>query len=99
MALNVDREVAGLQRMTVKKLRERYAETFGEMTRSGHKVWLIKRIIWRLQALAEGDLSERARQRAEELANEADLRLSPPKIKKVSPDSQQVKTSPVAFSN
>ena len=34
---------------------------------------------WRLQALAEGDLSERARRRAAELANDADLRLAPPK--------------------
>jgi hypothetical protein len=30
-----------------------------------------------MQALAEGDLSERARQRAMELANDADIRLSP----------------------
>jgi hypothetical protein len=34
-----------------------------------------------LQVLAEGDLSERARRRAVELANDADLRLSPPKAK------------------
>ena len=39
---------------------------------------MIKRIAWRLQALAEGDLSERARRRAAELANDADLRLNPP---------------------
>ena len=32
-----------------------------------------------MQALAEGDLSERARQRAAELANNADLRLNPPR--------------------
>src|SRR5262249_10941538 len=38
-------------------------------------------IAWRLQAIAEGDLSERARQRAAALANDADLRLSPPKPK------------------
>ena len=38
-----------------------------------------ERIAWRLQALAQGDLSERARQRASELANDADLRLSPPR--------------------
>jgi hypothetical protein len=57
----------------------RYAELFGEPTRVGNKVWLIKRIAWRLQTLTEGDLSERARRRAEELANDADLRLSPPR--------------------
>ena len=32
-----------------------------------------------MQALAEGDLSERARRRAAELARDADLRLNPPR--------------------
>src|SRR5439155_6578375 len=52
-----------------------------ETTNAGHKGWLAKRIAWRMQALAEGDLSERARQRAAELANDADLRLNPPQPK------------------
>jgi len=59
-------------------LRTRYAEVFGEQPHTKNKPWLIKRIAWRLQALAEGDLSERARRRAAELANDADLRLNPP---------------------
>jgi hypothetical protein len=42
---------------------------------------MLKRIAWRLQALAEGGLSERARRRAEELANDADLRMTMPKAK------------------
>jgi hypothetical protein len=79
MPLNVAREVAALKRMTVRELRTRYADAFGEATRTGNKPWLVKRIAWRLQSLAEGDLSERARQRAAELANDADVRLSPPK--------------------
>ena len=79
--LNVTREVAALQRLGVKALRERYAEVFGEATPARNKVWLVKRIAWRLQALAEGDLSERARRRAAELANDADLRLNPPRDK------------------
>src|SRR5262245_39625104 len=73
-------EIAALERLTVAELRGRYAELFGESTRVGHKVWLLKRIAWRLQALAEGDLSERARQRALELANDADLRVLAPKL-------------------
>jgi hypothetical protein len=76
----VGKEVAALNRMGVQDLRARYAELFGEATRTGNKAWLIKRIAWRMQALAEGDLSERARQRAMELANDADIRLSPPKV-------------------
>src|SRR5260370_19189801 len=71
-------ELAGLVRMTVTQLRARYATLFGEPTRAGNKAWLVKRIAWRLQALAEGDLSERPRRRDLELANDADLRLSPP---------------------
>jgi hypothetical protein len=83
MSLNVGKEVAALQRMTVRDLRARYAEVFGEETRTGNKVWLVKRIAWRMQSQAEGDLSERARQRAAELANDADVRMSPPKAKLV----------------
>ena len=81
--LNVGKEVAALGRMAVKDLRTRYAEVFGDETKTGNKAWLVKRIAWRLQALAEGDLSERARRRAAELANDADLRVTPPKPKPV----------------
>jgi len=78
MPLNIARELAALQQLTLHQLRCRFAELFGEPTQAGNKVWLIKRICWRLQALAEGDLSERARQRAAELANDADLRVTAP---------------------
>ena len=77
--MNIGKEVATLKRMTVRELRTRYAEVFGEETRAGNKPWLIKRIAWRLQSLAEGDLSDRARKQAAELANDADVRLFPPK--------------------
>lgn len=100
MSLNVGKEVAALQRMTVKQLRAKYAEVFGDETRTGNKAWLVKRIAWRLQALAEGGLSERARLRAEELANEADIRMSPPKAKPVSSTTQQqTVTTTVRFSS
>jgi hypothetical protein len=79
MNINVGKEVAALKRMTVSELRTKYAEVFGEETNARHKEWLVRRIAWRLQAQAEGDISERARQRAAELANDADLRTSAPK--------------------
>jgi hypothetical protein len=79
MDLNIGHEVAALRRLSVGQLRQRFAEVFGEATAVGNKPWLVKRIAWRLQALAEGDLSERARRRAAELANDADLRLNPPR--------------------
>jgi hypothetical protein len=77
--LNIVNEVAALQRLTVGQLRQRFAELFGEATSASNRAWLVKRIVWRLQALAEGDLSERARRRAAELARDADLRLNPPR--------------------
>jgi hypothetical protein len=79
MQLNVAKEVAALKRMTMNELRDKYAEVHGEPTRAGNRTWLVKRIAWRLQALAEGDLSERARRRAAELANDADFRLLEPR--------------------
>ena len=78
MQLNVAKEVAALKQLTTRELRARYADTFGEATIAHNKAWLVKRITWRLQVQAEGGLSERARRRADELANDADLRLSPP---------------------
>jgi hypothetical protein len=79
MGMNVEKEVAALKAMTVPELRARYAEVFGEECRSHHKALLWKRIIWRMQANEEGGLSDRARRRAEELANDADLRIHAPK--------------------
>jgi hypothetical protein len=77
--MSIAKEIASLPRMGVPALRMKYAELFGEATSARNKAWLVKRIAWRMQALAEGDLSERARQRALELANDADVRMSPPK--------------------
>jgi hypothetical protein len=78
--MDFSKQLTALKRMTVRELLARYAEVFDEQPpRTNNRAWLIKRIAWRIQALAEGDLSERARRRAAELANDADLRLSPPK--------------------
>ena len=49
---------------------------FWEPTRAANKDFLFKRIARRIQSLAEGDLSERARRRAEALARDADLRTT-----------------------
>jgi hypothetical protein len=78
VALNVGQMVSELRRMTVTELRRKYAEVFGEQTRSHHKDYLIRRIAWRVQANAEGGLPERARRRALEIARDADLRMRAP---------------------
>jgi hypothetical protein len=72
-------QIEGLRHMTVGQLKERYREVFGEATSSGHKQFLFRRIAWRIQANAEGGLSERARRRALEIADDSDLRIRAPK--------------------
>jgi hypothetical protein len=83
------RQLTQLQRLTTAQLRSRYAAVFGEPTAAHNRIWLIKRIAWRLQEQAQGGLSERARRRADELANDADLRTNPPR------PPRAAKTAPV----
>jgi Protein of unknown function (DUF2924) len=74
----VVREIESLRKLRTSELKIRYRDLFGEASRSFHRAHLLRRIAWRLQAEAEGDLSERARKRAAELANDGDLRLRAP---------------------
>lgn len=101
MALNVTKELSALERMTTRELRDKYEEVFQEACRSNHRTWLINRILWRMQANLEGDLSERARQRATEIANDADLRMKAPSRRpqpEAGPPAAAVKTAAVSFS-
>ncbi len=88
MNKSVAADVARLEKMSVNQLAKRFEEVFGEQCRSRHKRYLIRRIAWRLQANAEGGLSERARERADELANDAEIRVTPPREKKATNDPQ-----------
>jgi hypothetical protein len=86
-------EIENLRRATLADLRSKFHELFQEPTRSRHREHLFRRIAWRLQALAEGDLSERARGRAREIARDADLRnVAPRDFLKV--DGDRVQTTP-----
>ena len=80
MTQSLAKQLAGLESMSMADLKRKYLELFGDETKTGNRTWLVRRIAWRLQANVHGGLSERARQRAAELANESDLRLSPPKV-------------------
>ena len=53
------KELAALERMTAAELRDKYAAVFGEPAASGNRAWLARRVGWRMQALAEGDLTSR----------------------------------------
>jgi hypothetical protein len=75
--------------MTVGQLRERYLQVTGETTQAANRKWLVRRIIWRMQSIEEGGLSERAIARARELANGADLRSTAPKQRSLSADADR----------
>ncbi|MGE5568768.1 MAG: DUF2924 domain-containing protein [Rhodospirillales bacterium] len=75
----VREEIEALRSLTTAQLKEKYREVFGEESRSNHKQFLFRRIAWRIQANAWGGLSERARHRALEIADDADLRIRAPK--------------------
>ena len=72
-------EIEGLHHLTTGQLKDLYRELFREESRSNHKQFLVRRIAWRIQANALGGLSERARQRALQIADDADLRIRAPK--------------------
>lgn len=93
MQTELKRELAALDQMSVDALREKHRLVFGEENRSRHREYLKKRIAWRLQALAEGGLSDRARRRALEIANDADLRIrmpSAPELPPLAPERTEV---------
>jgi len=97
MVQNVKIEVAALRRMSPAELREKYLAVFGEPTRTGNKDFLCKRLAWRLQSMAEGSLSDRARQRAAELARDADIRTTMPRTPMATVGAtQRVQTAPAA---
>jgi hypothetical protein len=76
---SIAKEIESFRRMTVAELKTRYAELFGEPSPSSNRAHLFRRVAWRLQARAGGELSERARQRAAALAEDADLRWRAPR--------------------
>ena len=82
MSDHLEAQIAALGKLSVKDLRRRFAELTGDDVKTWNRTWLIRRLAWRMQSLALGGLSERARQRAAELANDADLRLTPPPLHK-----------------
>jgi hypothetical protein len=72
-------EIEQLRGATVSELRAKYFSLFGQPSRSNHKQFLFRRVAWRLQALAYGELSEQVRQQALVLAQDADLRIKAPR--------------------
>ncbi len=78
MAESIPAQIRALRKMTVAELRAKHLELYGTDTRSRHKDQLFKRLAWRIQELAYGGVSERAKRGAEEIANDLDARYLPP---------------------
>ena len=70
--------LAALESMKMHELRQLWAETFGHATASHNHAYLRKKFAWRLQELAEGGLSQRARERIAELTPFAPIRHRAP---------------------
>src|ERR1700736_4111103 len=79
MNAELNQHIDQLRQMTTAQLQLKYRELFGQPSHSNHKDYLFRRVAWRMQALAEGTLSDRAREYAREIAADADLRLCAPK--------------------
>jgi hypothetical protein len=73
----IGREIERLARMKTQELKAYYRQLLGEEARSGNRMYLYRRMAWRLQANVEGGLSDRAQERAQQLADGAALRLLP----------------------
>jgi hypothetical protein len=95
--MTLETQIDCLRTMTVSQLQAKYREVFGEATNGHNKAWLVKRIAWRMQSLAKGTLTERARKRAAELANDADLRVTVPRVKAITATAERTKVVPVRF--
>src|SRR5712691_1239037 len=72
-------QIDALRRMTVADLKVKWRELYGEDTRSCNRVYLWRRLAWRVQELAYGGLSERAKAHLAELSKNDDLRMLPPR--------------------
>lgn len=74
-AHEVRERLKALESMSTDELRCEYARLFGEATFSRNRTYLLKRVAWLIQRDAFGDISEKARKRAEELAAGSSLRV------------------------
>src|SRR2546427_1368024 len=76
---SVTDQIEALRLMTVADLKVKWRELYGEDTRSCNRVYLWRRLAWRVQELAYGGLSGRAKARLAELSKDDDLRMLPPR--------------------
>ena len=93
MATTIETHRKRLATLSIGELRLEYESVFGELTTSRHAGHIIKRILWQMQANLYGGLSEEALKRAKTLADPTQLRMTAPKAKPISGNSQTVTRS------
>ena len=96
MKSKVIAEIARLPDLRVADLQQRYEQVYGEECRSRNKQYLIRRLAWRLQANEEGGLSASTLKMAEELAVDAETRVTAPRLNSTN-NVEVVRTQPAAF--
>ena len=80
METSVICQIHRLRQLTVGELRIEWLKLYGEPARHRNRDYMWKRLAWRVQELAHGGLSERARQRIEELAPDGFVRARTPNV-------------------
>ena len=75
-------KLAELSELSIGQLAAQYEKLFGEKCRSRNRRYIYRRVAWKIQADAEGGLSERAILRATVIAGESLFRVTPPKTRK-----------------
>ena len=79
MNASIPQQIARFQAMTVGELRVEWDRYYGEPTRSRNRVYLWKRLAWRIQELEFGGLSDAAKARLAELAPDSFVRAQLPR--------------------
>jgi hypothetical protein len=73
MSQSVLKQIAQLGRLSLPQLEERWRSLFGKAPPAYHRRFLIKRLAYRIQELVYGGLSEEAKARMADIAQEAGL--------------------------
>ncbi len=98
MATTIETHRQRLKQLSIGELRLEYEKVCGELTTSRHAKYIIKRILWQMQANLYGGLSEESLKRAKELADPTQLRMTAPKAKPISDNAQTItRTLPAAI--
>jgi len=89
----IESDIDQLHELTTNELVEKYYDLHGQPVRTRHRQYLIRKNAWRIQANAMGGLTERALNRAKELAEDADIRVMAPKSMISPPQSGSVRST------